>query len=170
MIEFEKTYLIKYVPQNTKRKPPDVIIDRYITLGRKTLTIRVRKKANCFFLTKKIQQGESFSTHDERTIKLSLDEFKALSKLKCKVVSKFRYSIKYSNQIAEIDIFMGKLKGLATAEFEFKTRRKLLNFVAPDFCLADVTEADFIAGRKLAGKSIKQIKRHLKKYNYKLLK
>jgi len=50
----------------------------------------------------------------------------------------------------------------------FKTSIQLYldRFVIPDFCLAEVTHEDFLAGGMLCGKSYSDIEDKLKKFGY----
>lgn len=52
-------------------------------------------------------------------------------------------------------------------DFEFENENKKDLFLVPDFCLADVTQENFIAGGRLCDKSYKEIKEELGKLNYK---
>lgn len=82
-------------------------------------------------------------------------------------ISKTRYYYPYKNQIAEIDVFSGKLKGLILVDFEFKSHQELDDFIMPDFCLADVTEEDTIAGGVLSHHTISSIRTMLDRFSYK---
>jgi hypothetical protein len=52
-------------------------------------------------------------------------------------------------------------------DIEFEKEKDKDSFVAPDFCLKDVTQEKFIAGGMLAGKSYEDIEKNLKNLGYK---
>ena len=52
-------------------------------------------------------------------------------------------------------------------DVEFSSNKEKSDFIMPDFCLADVTQEDFLAGGFLAGKKYSDIQFFLDKYNYK---
>ena len=110
-------------------------------------------------------EGNDSSKQFEHTISLTPKEFEALSKLPAKKVRKIRYFFKN----CEIDIFKDNLEGLVLIDFEFESESQKDNFQMPKFCLADVTQDDFIAGGMLAGKSYKDIEKNLAKFNYQKL-
>ena len=103
----------------------------------------------------------------EETIILNKSEFNTLKKLNGKKIRKIRYFYNYKNQIAEFDIFQDKLKGLVLIDFEFKTSKEKSQFQTPHFCLADVTQEEFIAGGMICGKTYQDIETELNQFNYK---
>jgi CYTH domain-containing protein len=107
------------------------------------------------------------SMQKEHTIPLSKEEFLVLSSLDGKKLSKIRHYYDYNGIVAEIDVFQEYLKGLVVIDFEFQTVDEKDRFTMPDFCLADVTQDDFIAGGMLCGKKYKDIENELRKFNYK---
>ena len=71
---------------------------------------------------------------------------------------------------AGIDIYLDELEGLGVVDFEFTSRQEKDSFKIPDFCLAEVTQDEIIAGGILAGKKYSDIELLLNKYNYKKIK
>ena len=53
---------------------------------------------------------------------------------------------------------------------KFKTKEEKDNFVAPDFCLAEVSQDKWLAGGMLAGGSISDLEECFKRYNYKRIR
>jgi adenylate cyclase len=167
MIELEKTYLIKYLPENLQNFPAKEIIDIYIPEKSEHPKIRIRKNGSKFEITKKEPVNEGDSSHqEEQTIILTKEEFDFISKLPGKKSCKIRYDYKYENLTAEIDIFQENLSGLILVDFEFKTLKEKDSFKMPDFCLVDVTQEKFLAGGMLCGKSYSDIEENLKKFSY----
>jgi len=171
MIEYERTFLLNELPKEIKYcKNKKEIIDIYIPKENEHPNLRIRKNGEVYEITKKSPvNGDSASIQKEHTIKITKEEFNSLEKLEGKILRKIRYYLKINGKKCEVDIFLDKLEGLALIDFEFKNKEEKENFRIPDFCLADVTEEEFIAGGKLAGKSFGDIKEDLKKYSYKMI-
>ena len=175
-IELEKTFLLRYVPGLLKDFCRSKtcsghsgckfieISDLYIPLSSIHPVIRIRKIGERMEITKKQPiRGADSSEQSEHTIELSKEEFQALSNLPGKELVKTRYLM----DGAEIDVFHGKLEGLVTADFEFKSRQEMEAFKPPVFCLADVTQEKTIAGGMLCGKSYKDVEPVLERHGYK---
>lgn len=170
MLEIEKTYLVKYLPHGLEKCKQKEIYDIYLPISSPNPAVRIRKNGDQYEITKKTQVDPNDASYlIEETIKLSEHEFKALEKARGKSVRKKRYYYEYEGCMGEIDVFQDKLKGLVLAEFEFKTHDKKDVHKLPEFCLADLTQEEFISGGKLAGKPYSDIKKELSKYGYKKL-
>ncbi len=171
MIELEKTFLARELPKGLKSCKSKEVVDIYFPKEAKHPTIRVRKNGEKYEMTKKERlDPNDASMQKEHTIPLSKEEFLTLSKLDGKKLSKIRYYYNYNGRVAEIDVFQGDLKGLVLIDFEFQTVEEKDKFKMPDFCLADVTQDDFIAGGMLCGKNYKDIENELRKFGYKKIK
>ncbi len=170
MIELEKTYLAKSFPEGIEKARSAEIIDIYIPKEERHPTLRIRKFGEKFEITKKypVAEGDSSEQH-EHTIKLSAGDFAALSGIDGKRTRKMRYYFEWNGKIAEIDVFRDALEGLVLVDFEFESAEEKQKFIMPDFCLAEVTQEEFIAGGMLCGKSYKDIEKGLAKFNYKKL-
>ncbi len=168
MIELERTFLARKIPDGLKDCKFREIIDIYIPKEEDHPILRIRKNGNKFEITKKQPvEGRDSSKQTEDTIILTEKEFNAFSKLDGKRLHKLRYYYDYNGRIAEVDVFLDDLKGLVLVDFEFESEEEKDNFKIPDFCLADVTQEVFCAGGILCGKSYKDIEKELNKYNYK---
>ncbi len=121
-LELERTFLLKEIPKNLKNCKSVEILDIYIPQTVEHPILRVRKKGDAFEMTKKSPIiGSDSSEQGEQTIFLSTGEFSELLKLEGKKLRKIRYYYPVNNKIAEIDIFLDDLEGLALVDFEFKT-------------------------------------------------
>lgn len=169
MIELEKTYLAKYLPERLKDCKYKEIIDIYYPKDVQHPKLRLRKSGTKFELTKKEPVDGDVSKLKEQTIILTEEEFNTLKQLDGKKVHKLRYYYNHNNQIAEFDIFQGDLKGLVVIDFEFETEEAKNGFIMPEFCLVDITTEDFIAGGMICGKSYEDVKEDLERFNYKKL-
>jgi adenylate cyclase len=169
MIELEKTYLAKELPDLSNCKSKSMI-DVFIPKSERHPILRIRKNGDKFEITKKhpTKEGDSSKQH-EFTINLTGEEFNSLSQINGKITEKIRYEFSYNGRICEIDVFQGMLKGLVLVDFEFDSEEEKDNFEMPEFCLADVTHEEFVAGGMVCGKSYEDIEEELKKFNYKKL-
>ncbi len=171
MIELERTFLAKLLPENLKECPHKDIVDMYIENGDGHLTLRIRKNGDSHKLVRKsLVDSNDRSKQLETTIDLSQTEYESLSLSQSRRVEKTRYLYPYQGHTAEYDIFKGNLAGLVVIDFEFETEGAKDAFVAPDFCLADVTQENFITGGALAGKSYEDIGNELERFGYQKLK
>lgn len=169
-IELERTFLLKELPKDIKNYKPVEILDTYLPTTIPHPILRLRKEGDNFKITKKAPVKDDASEQRERTITLSKEEFHELANLSGKRLRKIRYRYPVDRYLAEIDIFLDDLEGLALVDFEFSSIEEKARFSIPKFCLADVTQEEFIAGGFLAGKKYSDIESFLKKYNYKEIK
>lgn len=167
MIELERTYLAKYLPEGLEGCDCKEVIDVYIPHTEKHPVLRIRKNGDKYEMTKKtpLDDGD-VSEMLEETIVLSQEEFDALMKLEGKRVHKIRYYYNYHGHRAEVDVFQGDLVGLVTVDFEFDDVDTKNAFAQPDFCLADITQEEFTAGGMICGKSYSDIEGKLNSFNY----
>ena len=166
MIEREKTYLARYLPDGLETFSCKEIFDLYLPATSQHPTLRVRKNGTTLEITKKRRINNDPSEQVEETISLDTDEFETLISLPGKKVHKMRYFYPYEKLTAEVDIFLDNLKGLVLVDFEFSSTETKNAFHPPDFCLADVTHEDVFAGGMLCGRSYSDIEDFLKKFQY----
>jgi CYTH domain-containing protein len=170
MIELEKTYLAKYLPDGLVDCESKEIIDIYISALSHHPKLRIRKNGDKFEMTKKKPVNDGDASHqEEQTIILSKDEFEALNQIEGKRTHKIRYYFDFAGQAAEVDVFHDLLSGLVLVDFEFETIEEKNIFEMPDFCLAEVTQEEFIAGGMICGKSYEDIEEDLERFGYKKL-
>ncbi len=170
MIELEKTYLAKVLPEGLLKCDYKEIIDIYIPTNSVHPTLRIRKNGDKYEITKKEPVEDDPSHQNEETTTLTADEFEEMnSKLEGKRVHKLRHYYPFQGKTAEVDVFQGKLLGLVVIDFEFDTIAEKDSFSMPDFCLADVTQEEFIAGGMVCGKSYSDIEKNLERFDYKKL-
>lgn len=162
MIEIEKTFLVKKLPVGLKKYRSIKIKQGYISDPPSPL--RIRQKGNKFELTKKIPLNKGdFSSAEEINIYLRADEFGKLWPLVARSLEKTRYLIPLDDNLtAELDIFEGKLLGLAFVEVEFPSQKTMDDFRAPEWFGADITQENFSANSFLAGKSFREIEEIIK--------
>jgi adenylate cyclase len=166
MIELERTFLVKNIPEGMDKCPKREIADIYYPKTAKHPVLRLRKDGDRYILTKKHPVGEDKSVQKEQTVELTNEEFEALSRLEGKHLEKVRYESDYKGRKVEIDVFKGALEGLVLADFEFSSQEERDTFKMPDFCLVEVTHEEFIAGGMLCGKSYEEIASKLAEFGY----
>lgn len=167
MKELERTYLAKYLPEGLTRCESKEMLDIYIPSTTLHPTLRIRRNGIHFEITKKAPiDTTDASINNEATIELTQEEFTELSNIAGKRVYKIRYLYPWEDKTAEFDVFQDALAGLVLVDFEFGSEVEKDSFTPPDFCLAEVTQEENIAGGFLAGKSYEDIKSFLKRYNY----
>ncbi|MEM3154755.1 MAG: hypothetical protein QW165_04295 [Candidatus Woesearchaeota archaeon] len=170
MIEFEKTYLAKFLPKGIEKCRKKEILDIYIPKSESHPTLRIRKNGDKYEMTKKRPvKGTDSSVQREDTIVLSKEEFDELARLEGKRVRKIRHYYDYNGINTEIDIFQDSLKGLVLVDVEFVCEEDKNCFQMPEFCLADVTQEKLFAGGMLCGKTYSDIELFLNEMGYKKL-
>jgi len=166
MIELEKTFLARYLPKGFEESPSREIVDMYYPKECEHPRLRLRKSGDIYEMTKKEpMEGTDSSRQLEQTIKLLKEEYEAVSKLPGKLSDKIRYYYPYKDHTAEITVFRGELAGLVLIDFEFQSVEEMNAFEMPDFCLADVTQENFVAGGMLAGRRYKDLKDDLARFH-----
>lgn len=133
--EIERKYLLSSLPAYLKEGTP--ICQAYLLTGE--TEIRIRQKADKYFLTMK--KGEGFNRFENET-QLSKEAFDILLCLGGeRVVRKTRFLMPSKNDLTwEIDEYHGDLQGLFTAEIEL-----------PDEC------SNFDVPEELSGVIVKEI-------------
>jgi CYTH domain-containing protein len=169
VLEIELTFLVTRLPDLSSCKRKEMR-DVYFPASALHPVLRVRQKDDSYEFTKKTQlDPNDASTQQEENVRLTKVEFDALAQGAGKEVVKTRYFYPYQDVTLEIDVFKGALQGLVLVDVEFPSQAARDAFVAPDFCAADVTQEEFIAGGMLAGKRYDDIRAQLKTLNYKPL-
>lgn len=163
MIELEKTFLAIQVPDLSSCTSKE-IVDIYVPKSSKHPTLRIRKNGEKYEITKKQPIAGDASEQTEETIVLTKEEFDSLSIVDGKQVRKIRYYYPYKENTLEIDVFQDELKGLILVDAEFDSIAEKAAFEMPDFCIADVTHEEAIAGGMLCGKTLADVLPSLKKY------
>lgn len=136
-MEIERKYLIDIIPFELDNFEKHEIIQCYLKPVQKDVERRVRKKNNKIFYTEK-----SFGDliREEKELEISEDRFNILLKEKVNnIIYKDRYHIPYQSFTIELDVYKDKLKGLITADVEFKSIELSNNFIPPDWFIKEVT-------------------------------
>jgi len=173
-IEREYTFLVNELPGNLGDFPSIIVSDSYVPASEEHPILRIRRRGDKCEITKKYPadskdggiSGDS-SRQVEHTIPLLGAEYDVLDACEGKRLKKRRFFYEADGVKSDIDVFLGDLIGLATADFEFESEEEMLVFEAPSFVGADVSQELMIAGGILCGKSYVDIGGVLKeKYGY----
>jgi CYTH domain-containing protein len=165
--EIEVTYLAAAIPPGLENCEHKRISDTYFPASAPHAKLRIRQNGDTFELTKKTQADPNDAgNQQEENMVLTLGEYGALAAGEGRSVTKTRYFLPYNGLTAEVDIFEGPLAGLVIVEFEFESADAKAAFAMPDFCLADVTQEEFVAGGVLAGKSYSDLQPELDRFHY----
>lgn len=166
-IEYEKTYLLRQLPEDIEKVPYVTIRDTYIPDTADHAHLRLRAKDNSYVITKKNPvAGTDSSVQYEHTIELTKEEYDALVTCSKKTAVKRRYVMQVAGRTAEIDLYGEELSGLVVIDFEFSSETEKDVFEMPDICLVDVTQDETVAGGYLPGRSYEDIEPALRKYGY----
>ena len=173
-IEREYTFLLNELPSGLEDFPSVIIEDNYIPVGEEHPVLRIRRKGERYEITKKYPmdvgedgEGGDASRQVEHTIPLSKVEYEGLNGYDGKRFVKRRFYYESGGVKSDIDVYLGALKGLATADFEFENDAEMTAFVKPDFTGEDVSHELMLAGGMLCGKSYEDIRAVLRdKYGH----
>ncbi len=167
VIEKEKSYLLKYLPKDLDISSGKEVIDLYIPVESEHPILRIRKKGENIEITKKYYPDPTrMEEAIEQTIPLTASEYKTLSGVESKRLSKMRFKYSYKGLTIVIDVFRDNLAGLVLAEIEYENESDLTGIELPDFFLAPVKGDDNFGGGKLAGKTILDLEQVLSRYSY----
>ena len=146
--EIERKFLMKFSPKDFESYNSINILQGYFL--RNAHEVRVRNIDNKkFFLTEKYGEGikrEEFEKEIDRK------EYQELIKLAGdRVIQKSRTLIPIQEgKVAEVDLYFGKNKGLATVEVEFESLDEAENFVPPDWFGTEVTNNEKFSNKNLS--------------------
>lgn len=171
MTEIEKVFLARYIPNDIANYPRAEIIDLYIPDNVPHPKLRIRKIDSESEMTKKVKIVEGGTIYfNEQTIKLSDEEFNHLNKLPARRLRKFRYFLGVKDYYTiHFNIYLDDLLGLVLVDLEYPSKEAHVYSIYPDYCLAEVTGRDFIAGGFMCGKNYSNLKKDLDFYKYEKL-
>ncbi len=168
MIELEKKFLARKLPEGLEGAKCEEMVDIYIPKEARHAYLRVRKRGERMVITKKkVKVPGDYSVFVESTIVLEPEEYGALAQVSGRRIAKKRYYLKIEGVDAQVDVFEEDLSGLVIIEFEFKDAEEKENFAIPDVCLCEATGKEFLAGGHLCGKSYSDIEEDLNGLGYK---
>lgn len=136
--ERERKFLVKTGPKQISRFHHENIEQGYLARTSENVEVRIRKKGRNHTITVKKGKGPK---RFEKEVPISVPDFKALWPLtRRKRIQKVRYNIPYKKYKIELDLYQGRLRGLKTAEVEFKNSVEMKKFHPPDWFDKEITE------------------------------
>src|SRR5215470_5470862 len=109
--EIERVFQVRQIPKNIESYPFENIVQGYLAIDANGAEVRLRKIGERYFETFK---GSGSLQRRELEIELSDDQFNALwLGTEGRRIEKVRYKIDYAGQKIELNLFRGKLEGLA---------------------------------------------------------
>jgi adenylate cyclase len=146
--EVEKVFRLRRLPKNLDRYPSQNIMQGYLAVERDGSEVRLRKIGKRYVQTFK---GSGRLQRRELETELSRRQFDVLwPATKGRRIEKVRYKVDAAGQKIELNIYRGKLAGLALAEVEFPSRAKSESFQPPDWLGKDVTDDKRYKNQNLA--------------------
>ena len=136
--EIEKIYLIKKLPADLDKNQKEIIRGGNFFDPNAVDSLRIRQKGEQYELTKK--DGKSAQQRTEHTIHIKKEEFEMIWPTAQWKYEKERYLYPLGKQTAEIDIYLGNLKGYARVEVEFATEQEAKTFTPPDWFGPEITD------------------------------
>ena len=149
--ERERKFLIKKLPVNLSRFSHSDIEQGYLAIPRsnsRASEVRIRRTGREYMLTVKRGRGD---TRDETEVPIAAASARRLWPLTAGArVRKVRYKIPYHGLKIELDVYRGRLRGLAVAEVEFPSVAAMKKFRPPDWFGREVTGKDAYSNSRLA--------------------
>ncbi|MDD3101718.1 MAG: class IV adenylate cyclase [Patescibacteria group bacterium] len=146
--EIERKFFISSLPENLEDFPHEEVMQGYIALAEDGTEIRLRKRGDKYFQTVKNGAGK---IRTELEIEITEEQFNALwITTEGKRLEKIRYKIPYEAGVIELDVYQGNLKGLVTAEMEFKSEKDSDKFIPPQWFGEEATNNEKYKNQYLA--------------------
>ena len=129
MLEIERKFLILETPFVPDTFPHKEILQGYF-MDEGEKVVRLRKKGNEYFLTRKKGQWLVREEYEEDLSPSLFEELR--NNVDNRYLEKTRYEIPYHGARIELDIYKGKLHGLMVAEVEFASEQEANAFIPPE--------------------------------------
>ena len=138
--EIERKWLVndKVVPKDLFQSPFFRIDQGYLeVLDSENDEARIRRKGDKYFLT--LKKGEGIK-REENEVEIPSETYNLfLSLPNLNKLEKIRYEIPDRKYTIELDIYVGNLEGLATAEVEFENILESQSYIPPEWFGREIT-------------------------------
>ncbi len=159
MLEVERKYKLKYLPDLLDNYEREDIEQAYLNFGSKPeVRIRMINGIDCFLYCKsKKDNANGFQVCEEYEIPLSKDAYTHLMmKIDGRVLRKRRYIIPLAQELkVELDLFEDFFDGVCIAEIEFPNEEIANTFKLPDWIGENISDDERIANGFMAVKAKK---------------
>ncbi|HXD32410.1 MAG TPA: hypothetical protein VN643_14915 [Pyrinomonadaceae bacterium] len=167
VVERERRYLLKDLPEGLERTSPHVqITDNYIS-GTRLRLRKTRDPRTNKWVVKFTQKYAPDPADLSRTLitnsYLNPAEYEVLSIFEANEIRKNRYVFDFEGRKFGVDMFLGDLLGLVLAEVSFDSDDEVENFPVPTFALADVTNNETFSGGKLCHLTFEDVRQEVKR-------
>ncbi len=163
-LEIERKFLVNNLPEDLNKYPSNYIVQGYLSTEEGT-SIRLRKEGDKYYQTIKKGTGK---VREEIEMEITKPMYDVLwGETKGRRIKKIRYEIPYGEEnIIQLDIYEGKLKGLQTVEVEFTTIEACDAFIPPEWFGPELTDIKDFTNKHLAtqGLNEKLFKKLMKKH------
>ena len=174
--ELRRVFLLKNLPAPlTRASRHQQIFDNYIENTRLRLrSVRVPEtKAWTWILQQRIALG-NLSEWEISEIYLNEAEHQAFEifegrevktneRVETNEIRKNRYFYETNGKQIEIDLFLGKLWGLISAQVRFETAAEMQAFEIPPLFITEITNNEFFSGEHLIGKTFVDIQKEFER-------
>ena len=152
-VERERRYLLREAPHGLKLSDPHTqITDNYVT-GTRLRLRKVREPRTNEWTLKLTQKHTPAPPDFTRTlitnIYLNEYEYEVLSVFEANELRKNRYPYLHEGRLYSVDVFLGPLRGLVTAETDFEADEEMDAFPPPPFAHTDVSRDELFTGARL---------------------
>lgn len=159
-VEIERRFALRTVPDLGRALKVRVIEDRY--LDGTTLRLRRMSLADGVPLVHRLEQKVPLHATGERavlhtTMELTADEYRLLGRLPGAELRKTRHRLRESGGSVAVDVFEGRLRGLALCEAEFDDSDAARAFTPPGYAGVEVSDDDRFSGARLVRASRDQL-------------
>lgn len=137
-VEIERVFIVKELPTDLDKSKKLIIRAGNFYDSNVVDSLRIRQIGDKYELTKK--EGESTRERIEHIIYISKDEFEVIWPAAKWKYEKNRYLLSLDNYTAELDIYLGKLKGYARVEVEFDNQQQAQGFCPPEWFGKEITD------------------------------
>ena len=170
--EMRRVFLLQNLPEPlTRASRHQQIFDNYLENTRLRLrSVRVPETKAWTWILQQHTPLENLAGSEIAEITLNEAEHVALEifegrdiskneRLSTSEIRKNRYFYDCGGRKIEIDLFLGELWGLITAQVYFENAATMKSFAPPPFVIAEVTTNEFFTGRNLLGKSFANVQK-----------
>ncbi len=171
-IELRRVFLLQNLPEPLTRASRHLqIFDNYIENTRLRLrSVRVPETKEWTWILQQIESLADLSKREVAEIFLNETEHAAFEifegrevrkneRVETTEIRKNRYFYGVSDKEIAIDLFLGELWGLMTAQVYFESVEEMNLFEPPPFAVAEVTANEFYVGKNLLGKTFADVRK-----------
>jgi CYTH domain-containing protein len=140
------------------------LLDRFLVDTRLRLRrIRDPYEDKTFFILQQVTERADALDIVSAEIHLDSKEVGSFDRIEGRELRMNRYFHEFDRGMFELDAFLGPLNGLVLAKVEFQDQAEYANYIAPPFCIVDVTNNRFFAGKSLSQRDFAEVGNELER-------